>query len=60
MAGTSSAVKNRWNEKAYDRIAFFVPKGKRDLIKEHAARSGESVNALINRLIDEDMQKSGE
>lgn len=30
MAKTSSAVKNRWNEKNYDRITVMAPKGKKE------------------------------
>lgn len=30
MAKTSSVVKNRWNEKNYDRITVMAPKGKKE------------------------------
>ena len=30
MAKTSSIVKNRWNEKNYDRITVMAPKGKKE------------------------------
>lgn len=55
---TSAAVKNRWNEKAYDRINLTVPKGKKEVIRAHAEANGESVNGYINRLIAEDMKKN--
>lgn len=57
MGKTSAAVKNKWNASAYDRIAVVVPKGKKDEIKAHAEALGESVNAYIWRLIQEDMKK---
>ena len=57
MSKTSAAVKNRWNDKAYDRINLTVPKGEKDKIKAHAEANGESVNGYINRLIAEDMKK---
>lgn len=57
MSKTSSAVKNRYNDKAYDRINLVVLKGKKDVIKAYAESNGESVNAFINRAIDEAMQK---
>lgn len=60
MSRTSSAVKNRYNDKAYDRINLIVPKGKKDIIKAYAESHGESVNAFINRAIDEAMQKETE
>lgn len=56
MGKTSAAVKNKWNDKAYDRINLVVPKGKKDIIKEYAEANGESVNSYINRLITEDMK----
>lgn len=42
----------------YDRISVTVPQGKLDIIKAHAAKTdGGSVNAFINRAIDETMQR---
>ena len=57
MAWTSAKVKNRWNEKAYDRISLTVEKGKKDVIRKHAKKRGESINGFINRAIDEAMIK---
>ncbi len=54
---TSSAVKNRYNEKAYDRINLVVPKGEKDRIKEAAEKNGESVNSLINRVVFEEVAR---
>lgn len=51
MSKTSSEVKNRFNNKAYDRINLIVHKGKKSIIKAHAEKYGESVNAFINRAI---------
>ena len=56
---TSTAVKNRWNAANYDRIALVVLKGRKDIIKAHAAAQGESVNAFINRAIDETIERDG-
>ena len=53
MGKTSAAVKNRYNEKAYDRINLTMPKGKKEQIKAAAEREGISVNAFINQAIDE-------
>jgi predicted HicB family RNase H-like nuclease len=60
MGKTSAAVKNRYNDKTYDRINLTVPKGDKDIIKFHAESRGESVNAFINRAIDEAMQRDKE
>lgn len=53
---TSSAVKDKYNAKAYDEIKLRVPKGKKEIIKEYVESTNESVNGYINRLIDEDME----
>lgn len=56
-----SQAQNRATQKyiksAYDEIKIRMPKGKRDIIKEHADSLGESANAFINRAIDEAMQR---
>ena len=44
----------------YGRVEVTVPKGKKDEIKAHAQDQGESVNAFINRAIDEAMQRDKE
>lgn len=51
MGKTSSAVKNRYNSKAYDRINFVVPNGQREIIQQHAESMGESTNAFILRAV---------
>lgn len=57
MGKTSSAVKNRYNLKAYDRINTVVPKGDKDVIKAAADAAGQSVNAYILQAIEERMQR---
>jgi hypothetical protein len=57
MGKTSWQVKQKYNEKAYDKIYITVPKGKKEVIKAHAKSIGESANAFINRAIDEAMGK---
>ena len=47
----------RYLKKAYDDIRVRVPKGKKEEIREHAEKRGESVNGFINRAIDETMKK---
>ena len=48
---------NKWIAKSYDRVNLTVPKGRKDEIKAHAERKGESVNGFINRIIDEAMER---
>ena len=54
---TSAKSKNDWIAKAYDRINLPLPKGQKDIIKAHAEGRGESVNAFINRAIDNQMEQ---
>ena len=54
---TSAKSKNDWIAKAYDRINLTLPKGQKDIIKAHAESQGESVNAFINRAIDNQMER---
>ncbi len=43
----------------YDRMELTVPKGRKEVIKDHAAAAGESVNAYINAAIDARMAQEG-
>lgn len=59
MAGKTE-YKNNWQKENVDRINLIVPKGKKDSIKAHAQARGESMNAFIQRAIDETMTRDGE
>ena len=48
---------NKYMKSNYDRVNLVMPKGKKGIIQAHAAQQGESVNAYINRAIDEAMQR---
>lgn len=39
-----------------EHVKFRVPKGKRALIQECANKNDESVNAMLNRLVDEEIK----
>lgn len=43
----------------FERIGIKVPKGKRELLKSYAEKHSESVNELINRLIDAELGGAG-
>lgn len=58
MGKTSTRSKNKYNAKAYDRIALSVKKGQREIIKQYAESKGLSLNGYINNLIEEDMKKT--
>ena len=53
---TSESLKRaikKYDQEKIDRIAMRVPKGKKELIQSHAASQGESINAFLNRAVDE-------
>ena len=52
---TSSAVKQRYNTKAYDSLRITVYKGRKADIEAHAKDKGQSVNLYVNTLLREDM-----
>ena len=47
----------RYNKRKYDRINVVVPKGKRQLIADFAAKHGKSMNGFICEAIDAQMNK---
>lgn len=51
MGKTSSAVKQRYNEKAYDRLAITIPKGQKATVQAAAEREGESLNGFTNKAL---------
>lgn len=56
---TSAEVKNRYNAKAYDRIAVVVTKGRKAIIQAAAERAGLSLNAYIVKAIERQMSNDG-
>jgi hypothetical protein len=48
---------NKYIAEKYDRFTATFPAGKKEVYRERAAQNGESLNAYINRLIEEDMSK---
>lgn len=51
MAKKQTEWSRAFNEKAYDRLAVTVPKGRKATVEALAAESGQSVNCLINELL---------
>ena len=50
---------NKYVKANYDRINVTFPKGTKEALAQHAESRGESVNAFINRAVDEVMNKEG-
>ena len=48
---------SKYMKENYDRVNLTMPKGKKDSVQAHAEARGESVNAFINRAIDEAMER---
>ena len=48
----------KYNAANYERIELRVPKGKKAEIQEYAQTHGESLNAFVNRAIDEAMERA--
>lgn len=57
MPTAKTKAVRKYNEKAYDRVYLTVPKGRKAEIEEAARAKGETLNGLINRLLDEYMKK---
>lgn len=47
----------KYNTANYDRVELRLPKGQKDPVKAHAEAQGESLNAFINRAINEAMER---
>ena len=47
----------KYKNNNYDRFETSVPKGKKEIIKTHAADQDESLNGFVNRAIDETMAR---
>lgn len=58
MPTARTKANDKYNKKAYDRFLVTVTKGKQAEIKAHAEAQGLSLNAYINKLIAEDMEKA--
>lgn len=57
MGTSDTRAKNKYNAKAYDRIALQVKKGDREVLRQRAEQKGFSLNAYINDLIEQDKAK---
>lgn len=55
-AAQDRAIK-KYDAEKVDRVVFRVPKGKKELLQQHAAAQGESLSAFLNRAVDEAMER---
>ena len=47
----------KWLKEKVEEVKFRVQKKKKAVIQEHAAAKGESVNAFLNRAVDEALKR---
>ena len=51
---------NKYNKEKVENIYLRVPMGRKAIIQEYAKKRGESVNAFINRAVNETMERDGD
>ena len=51
---------NKYVKEKYDRVNVTFPKGQKEIIKAHADKRGESVNAFIQRAVSETIERDKE
>lgn len=56
MGKTSAESKNKYRNKAYDRIDVIVPKGSKERIVEAATATGQSTNGFIRSALNKAVQ----
>ncbi len=57
MGKASTKAQNKYISKTYDRVNLTMPKGNKEIVQAHAEARGESVNAFINRAIENQIQR---
>lgn len=62
MATSTSQLRatKKYIREKLDEIKLRVPKGQREVIQQHAAKQGESVNGFITRAVKETMKRDNE
>lgn len=53
MGKTSTASKDKYNAKAYDRLSIRVPKGEKDNLIAFAETNGKTLNGLVCELLEQ-------
>lgn len=57
VSKAQQASVNKYVKANYDRINITMPKGEKDVVQDHAAALGESVNGFIVRAVRERMER---
>ncbi len=56
MSKPQTRASNKYNAKAYDRLAIQVKKGRKADIQAAAAKQGESLNAYVVKAVEQRME----
>lgn len=59
MSKAATRAKSKYNTKAYDQVKFWLPKGRRDEIKQQATRAGLSLAAYLDAAAAEKAERDG-
>lgn len=51
------ASNRKWDSQNYDRMSFTMKKGEKQIVAEHAAKIGESVNVFLRRAVLEQIER---
>lgn len=57
MAERKAKWQNGYIARTYDRVNLTMPKGRKEVIQAKADAQGESVNAYINKAIEQRMER---
>ena len=57
VSDSQRRASEKWNKEKVDSLHLRVKKGLREVLQAHAEKQGESVNAFINRAIEETMER---
>ncbi len=60
MSKPQTRASNKYNAKAYDRLAIQVKKGRKADIQAAAAKQGESLNAYVVKAVEQRMEAEQE
>ena len=62
MATSEAQLKasKKYISEKLDEIRFRVPKGERDILKQHAEKMGESLNKFLYRAVNETMMRDNQ
>lgn len=55
---SSTRAKNKYNSANYDTLRIVIPKGKKDIVVQHAKEMDTTINGLVNELLRKEVAMS--